>query len=325
MIEAAKTEGEVAGVMAHELSHVALRHGTAQATKATKYAIGQMAGAVLGAIIGGTRRQRRVARHPVRARHGIPAIQPRVRASGRPARVAHHGARRLRPARHGEHVQDDRAAGGRGRAAVAERSPESRGTATSTSPAKRRCSASRTRCATRARSTARRRGSARWRRRRRPRRRRRAAPAEAPRPAPPITPRHDARRAAVVTQHDLQRGEPVPDRGPLELARAAGQQRRHVRAGGCVRHDQPAEHLHARRRGGHCPQRDARPADRDRRVDRLAGAGEPAARARRRIHPREHRRHDGPATTLANMSMRRAEPNRSRSTPRRCGTGRCST
>ena len=29
MIEAAKTEGEVAGVLAHEMSHVALRHGTA--------------------------------------------------------------------------------------------------------------------------------------------------------------------------------------------------------------------------------------------------------------------------------------------------------
>ena len=53
MIEAAHTEGEVAGVMAHELSHVALRHGTAQASKATKYEIGQVAGAVLGAIIGG--------------------------------------------------------------------------------------------------------------------------------------------------------------------------------------------------------------------------------------------------------------------------------
>ncbi len=53
MIEAAHTEGEVAGVMAHELSHVLLRHGTAQASKATKYEIGQVAGAVLGAIIGG--------------------------------------------------------------------------------------------------------------------------------------------------------------------------------------------------------------------------------------------------------------------------------
>jgi hypothetical protein len=40
-------------VMAHELSHVLLRHGTAQASKATKYEVGQVAGAVLGAIIGG--------------------------------------------------------------------------------------------------------------------------------------------------------------------------------------------------------------------------------------------------------------------------------
>ncbi len=53
MIEAARTEGEVAGVMAHELSHVALRHGTAQATKATKYEIGTLLGAVVGSIIGG--------------------------------------------------------------------------------------------------------------------------------------------------------------------------------------------------------------------------------------------------------------------------------
>jgi Peptidase family M48 len=53
MIEAAKSEGEVAGVMAHEISHVALRHGTAQATKAEKFQIGSIAGQVLGAIVGG--------------------------------------------------------------------------------------------------------------------------------------------------------------------------------------------------------------------------------------------------------------------------------
>ena len=53
MIEKAATEGEMASVMAHELSHVALRHGTAQASKATKYEIGALAGAVIGAIIGG--------------------------------------------------------------------------------------------------------------------------------------------------------------------------------------------------------------------------------------------------------------------------------
>ncbi len=54
MIEGVKNEGELAGVMAHELSHVALRHGTAQATKATPYEIGEIAGQVLGAIVGGT-------------------------------------------------------------------------------------------------------------------------------------------------------------------------------------------------------------------------------------------------------------------------------
>jgi Zn-dependent protease with chaperone function len=53
MIEAAKTEGEVAGVIAHEVSHVALRHGTAGAGKQTPYAIGSVAGQILGAIIGG--------------------------------------------------------------------------------------------------------------------------------------------------------------------------------------------------------------------------------------------------------------------------------
>ncbi len=53
MIAQAHTQGEVAGVMAHELSHVALRHGTAQATKATKYEIGTLLGAVVGSIIGG--------------------------------------------------------------------------------------------------------------------------------------------------------------------------------------------------------------------------------------------------------------------------------
>jgi Zn-dependent protease with chaperone function len=53
MIEAAHSEGELAGVMAHEISHVALRHGTAQQAKAQKYAIGAVAGQILGAIIGG--------------------------------------------------------------------------------------------------------------------------------------------------------------------------------------------------------------------------------------------------------------------------------
>jgi Zn-dependent protease with chaperone function len=53
MIETAHTEGEIAGVMAHEISHVALRHGTAQASKATKYEVGSVLGQIAGAIIGG--------------------------------------------------------------------------------------------------------------------------------------------------------------------------------------------------------------------------------------------------------------------------------
>ena len=44
----------MAGVMAHELAHVALRHGTAQATKGEKFQIGSIAGQILGAIVGGT-------------------------------------------------------------------------------------------------------------------------------------------------------------------------------------------------------------------------------------------------------------------------------
>ena len=43
MIEAAKNEGEMAGVMAHEISHVALRHATAQQTKATSAKTAMMA------------------------------------------------------------------------------------------------------------------------------------------------------------------------------------------------------------------------------------------------------------------------------------------
>src|SRR4051812_44823944 len=56
MITAARSEDEMAGVMAHEISHVALRHGTAQVTKAQKYqmlsGIMGMGGQILGGSIG---------------------------------------------------------------------------------------------------------------------------------------------------------------------------------------------------------------------------------------------------------------------------------
>jgi beta-barrel assembly-enhancing protease len=53
MIEKAHTEGEIAGVMAHEISHVVLRHGTAQVSKAQKYQVGSVLGQIAGAVIGG--------------------------------------------------------------------------------------------------------------------------------------------------------------------------------------------------------------------------------------------------------------------------------
>jgi predicted Zn-dependent protease len=53
MIEAARTEGEMAGVMAHEIAHVALRHGTAQATKGQKYGTLAAIAGIAGTIFGG--------------------------------------------------------------------------------------------------------------------------------------------------------------------------------------------------------------------------------------------------------------------------------
>jgi Zn-dependent protease with chaperone function len=53
MIRAAHVEGEMAGVMAHEISHVALRHATAQQTKSEKLQWGSLAGVIGGAVVGG--------------------------------------------------------------------------------------------------------------------------------------------------------------------------------------------------------------------------------------------------------------------------------
>ncbi len=50
LIEAADSEAELAGVMAHEISHVGLRHGTNQASKAY---LAQAGLGLLGALLGG--------------------------------------------------------------------------------------------------------------------------------------------------------------------------------------------------------------------------------------------------------------------------------
>jgi Zn-dependent protease with chaperone function len=49
LIEAAQNEGQLAGVMAHEIAHVALRHGTSQASKAY---VAQTGLGLLGGLIG---------------------------------------------------------------------------------------------------------------------------------------------------------------------------------------------------------------------------------------------------------------------------------
>ncbi len=55
MIEAARSEGEMAGVMAHEIAHIALRHGTSQATKQSNplNQLGTIGLILGGAILGG--------------------------------------------------------------------------------------------------------------------------------------------------------------------------------------------------------------------------------------------------------------------------------
>ncbi len=50
IIDQARNEGEVAGVIAHEIAHVALRHGTQQATKAY---LAQAGIGILGGLLGG--------------------------------------------------------------------------------------------------------------------------------------------------------------------------------------------------------------------------------------------------------------------------------
>jgi Peptidase family M48 len=53
-MEAADYEAELAAIMAHELSHVALRHGTNQATKAQYAQLGSGIAGIAGGILGGT-------------------------------------------------------------------------------------------------------------------------------------------------------------------------------------------------------------------------------------------------------------------------------
>ena len=126
MIEAAKSEGEVAGVMAHEIAHVALRHGTAQATKGQKFQIGAIAGQILGAIVGGAAgsviaQGSQFGLGAYFLNYGRDTNGRRIFSARRSWRVP------VRPSPHGRHVSNDREAGRRARRpGVAEQPPESR-------------------------------------------------------------------------------------------------------------------------------------------------------------------------------------------------------
>jgi predicted Zn-dependent protease len=114
MLAAAANEGEVAGVMAHELSHVILRHGTAQASRATPYQAGEIVGQVLGAIVGG-QVGGLIAQG---SRFGITLAF--MRYSRDFEKCPLDGACELRSARHGRDVQDDRTTGRARRTRLAE-------------------------------------------------------------------------------------------------------------------------------------------------------------------------------------------------------------
>ena len=112
MVQAATVEGEVAGVIAHELSHVILRHGTAGATKQQPFQIGAVAGAIAGAIIGG-KSGRWFRRAPSLVWDVLSSLQSRVQKQADLLRMTVDGARRIQPARPDAHVPDDRETGRR--------------------------------------------------------------------------------------------------------------------------------------------------------------------------------------------------------------------
>ncbi len=120
MIEKAGSEAEIAGVLAHEISHVALRHGTAQATKAGKYQMGQIGSAILGAIIGGRTGEAvsTVGQFGFGAAFLKYSREYEKQADLLGAQIM--AQDRLRPAIHGFHVPDDRERGGCARPRVAQ-------------------------------------------------------------------------------------------------------------------------------------------------------------------------------------------------------------
>jgi hypothetical protein len=114
VIEAADNEAQLAGVMAHEASHVALRHGTNQASKASA---AQMPLAILGGMLGNNSTGHpHTAWRRLRGEFHPAEVLADSREPSRHPRRADTERRRLRPSGDGAVLRDD-AGSGRRRAA----------------------------------------------------------------------------------------------------------------------------------------------------------------------------------------------------------------
>ena len=123
MFEAATGEGEVVGVMAHELSHVLLRHGTANATKAQGFQLGQLAGAIAGAVVGGGWGQVISEGSSFGLGTALLKYSREYEKQADLLGVQMHGACGLRSERPGADVRDHPEGGARARTRVAEQPP----------------------------------------------------------------------------------------------------------------------------------------------------------------------------------------------------------
>ena len=276
MIDAASREGEVAGVMAHELSHVLLRHGTANATKAQGFQIGALAGAIAGAVVGGGwgqvisqgsqfglgtwlmkysreyEKQADLLGAQIMARAGydprdlarmFETIQAQSKGSGGPEWMSSHP----NPGNRSTYIAQEAA-------------KLTRGAAPDCARLRRASSASSPRCRRPSRWPTSGAATRRWRRRERAR----------------LGRAH--RRTGARAVHRLSRRPRrpvVPDLGAVELAGRDVEQRREVRAAKRLRSAQRRDGVHARRRAGRRQGGVARPGRVHRRAAQRAGAGQP--------------------------------------------------
>ena len=104
IIENARNEGEVAGVLAHEIAHSSLRHGTHQASKAYAAQAGLQ---ILGGLLAADRQQHRADLNTVGGvgLNALPEVQPRAGNAGRRPRSADSRGQRLHAGGHGELLQ----------------------------------------------------------------------------------------------------------------------------------------------------------------------------------------------------------------------------